>query len=176
MAANEAYENPWFKKQPLRSSPESCSLQNVMDEELAKALQGTEETQVKFQPLKVNMGQDGNPTCDNDYILAQMLQNDVNQTCDSDYMLAQMLQNQYDFEYDQSLELEERKLNGNNEKGKRLVAVYVCTQKSFFNDYLIDTTSSFLTWFKYDKCIFLIHFVVCAASSISATLFYRTFT
>lgn len=121
MAANEAYENPWFKKQPLRSSSESCSLQNVMDEELAKALQGREDNQTKFQAVKVNVGENVNPTCDNDYLLAQMLQNDVNETCDSDYILAQMLQNQYDFEYDQNLELEERKLNGNNEKGKRPV-------------------------------------------------------
>ncbi|EDV23270.1 uncharacterized protein TRIADDRAFT_28003 [Trichoplax adhaerens] len=98
MAANDAVKNPWFKNQPLPSPSQDCSLQNVMDEELARVLQRGEDNPTQFQHGNIN------------------LVDQVNPTCESDHILAQMLQNQYDFEYDQSLELEERKMNGNNGK------------------------------------------------------------
>ncbi|XP_056155302.1 serine/threonine-protein kinase RIO3 [Lampris incognitus] len=93
VGSKEAPQSPWG----VSSVAPSCSLADVMSEQLAKQL---DEENNPFPSLS-------DPSAE-----LELLRDECDTT--SDLMLAQMLQMQYDREFDTQLRLEERKFNGDS--------------------------------------------------------------
>ncbi|KAM6908499.1 serine/threonine-protein kinase RIO3 [Lycodopsis pacificus] len=94
LVTTEPLKSPWGSVAP---TPPSCSLNDVMSEQLAKQL---EEENKAFTALN-------DPSAD------LLLSEDSSETT-SDLMLAKMLQMQFDREFDDQLRREEKKFNGDS--------------------------------------------------------------
>ncbi|XP_075936420.1 serine/threonine-protein kinase RIO3 isoform X2 [Anarhichas minor] len=94
LVTTEPLKSPWGSVAP---TPPSCSLNDVMSEQLAKQL---EEENKAFTALN-------DPSAD------LLLSEDSSETT-SDLMLAKMLQMQFDHEFDDQLRREEKKFNGDS--------------------------------------------------------------